>query len=236
MRVVVTGASGGIGSALVERLLTDGHRVAAIDVRAAVSDRDAPGLSTYRCDLASYEQTEEAVRRFVADAGGVEALVNVAGTNLLRPFTELSPDDWAYVLRTNLFTLFNACRATVPHMIEAAQGGAIVNFSSTFAFRGQRHVVPYAASKAGVVGFTRALAAELAPHAIRVNAVAPAATLTARVAAMPEEFLAEQLAHIPLGRFTRVEDVVNAVCFLISSDASDITGQTLSVSGGDVML
>jgi NAD(P)-dependent dehydrogenase (short-subunit alcohol dehydrogenase family) len=235
---IVTGAAGGLGAATTEALLAKGYRVAAFDVNhaslAELAERYPSHLSLEDVDVTSAESVENGVSLVIEGLGAPTALVNIAGTNRIASLTETTDELWDLLIDLNLKGTFHCCRAVVPHMREAG-GGRIVNMTSNMGMRPESQQVAYASSKAGVVGLTRALALELAPDNITVNAVAPVMTLTKRVAGLPEWWKELQLSKIPFGRYGTVEDTVLSVMFLLSEGGSFFTGQVLSPNGGDFM-
>lgn len=237
--VLVTGGAGGIGQATVARLLESGRRVVAVDVNDDALDALRRGaaaaqLMTRLADVTDEASVAELFEWAAAEAGPVNGLVNLAGVNLVAPIEDITLEAWTRVLTLNLTGTFLCCRAAVP-LMKNAGGGRIVNMSSIFGIRGEPAEVAYSAAKAGIIGLTRALASEVARYGITVNAVAPVATLTPRVASFAPAFLERQLANIPMGRFGEPSDVAATVNFLLSPDAAFFTGQTFSPNGGDVM-
>lgn len=244
-RIIVTGSAHGIGQGVVRRAAELGARVAIVDFDRPASEaleeeltragRDALAVVTDVTNADSVEQMAAAVEgRF----GGVDVLVNAAGgfTRSL-PFDEISDADWRRVMDLNLYTTFACCRAVVPRM-KAAGRGRVVNVSSD-AGRMPTSVTAahYAAAKAAIIGLTKHLALELAPHGVAVNAVAPATTLTDRVRKLyTPEVVAKLSALTPIGRLAEVEDQVHPILFLASEQARYITGATLDVNGGRLML
>jgi 3-oxoacyl-[acyl-carrier protein] reductase len=158
-------------------------------------------------------------------------LVNNAGVYPRKVFDELSDEDWKHVIRTNLDSMYYCCRHAIPRMKEEGWG-RIVNISSMLGFSGSTQGAHYGASKAGVIGFTKSLALEVAGHGIRVNAVAPGATETDILAGYTEEQKKEKFGGIPAGRLGLPEDIAGAVSFLCSEDADYIVGETIHVNGG----
>jgi 3-oxoacyl-[acyl-carrier protein] reductase len=170
-------------------------------------------------------------RRLVEEAGEVDILVNNAGTTRDGLLARMSDEDWRTVLETNLASVFYTCRAVCRGMMRR-RGGAIVNVSSVVGLHGNLGQTNYAASKAGIVGFTKSLARELGSRNVRANVVAPGYVKTGLTEVIPEELRELMLRNTPLGRFGDAEDVAGAVRFLCSDEARFITGEVLLVDGG----
>jgi NAD(P)-dependent dehydrogenase (short-subunit alcohol dehydrogenase family) len=236
--VFVTGAAGGIGSQLVDELLSAGHEVCAMDVNPDLLDKRCAdwGRSVYPLafDATDPDATKDAVRAGVDRLGIPFGIVNIAGDNRIKPLTEISNTEWRYLIDVNLTSTFYMCREVLP-LMAAERVGRVINTSSIFGLRGQANDAAYCAAKAGVIGLTRALAVEYADRNIAVNSVAPVATLTERVAKLDPSHLDDQLQRIPMGRFSEVSDVTAAFHFLLSPGAAFFTGQVLSPNGGDWM-
>lgn len=242
---IVTGAAQGIGRAVSEVLAANGARVAPVDVKVeaieqvAAAVRECGGKAVaVAADVTSAEQVEQMVNRVVATFGGVDILVNNAGVLRNTPIAAMSEAEWDLVVDVCLKGAFLCSRAVLPLMM-AKRHGKIVNISS-LAARSTSVLggAAYTAAKAGLLGFSRHLAREAAPYGINVNAICPGATdtpMTRMGARTPEEF--ETLGKaIPLGRWAAPEDQANAVLFLVSEAASFITGATLDVNGGLMMV
>jgi 3-oxoacyl-[acyl-carrier protein] reductase len=227
---LVTGGSRGIGRAIAAELANAGAQV-VIGYRSGVDE--AEGLATEigcRAVQADVSDPEEA-KMLVEEAGEVDVLVNNAGVTRDGLLVRMRDDDWRAVLDTNLGGTFNTCRAASRGMMKR-RSGAIVNVSSVVGVHGNPGQTNYAASKAGVIGFTKALARELGSRGVRANVVAPGYISTRLTNELPEELRQTMLANTPLGRFGDPEDIAGAVRFLCSDAAAFVTGEVLLVDGG----
>ncbi|MDQ1750015.1 MAG: meso-butanediol dehydrogenase / (S,S)-butanediol dehydrogenase / diacetyl reductase [Pseudonocardiales bacterium] len=234
---VVTGAGGGIGSAVARRLSADGYRVACVDVVAEAADATAGGLSdarAFRCDVSSAAEVDS-LRTEIAkwDRGDVRLLVNVAGLFFEHSIVDLSEADWNRLIGVNLTGPFLTCRAFLPAMI-AAGGGCVVNVASTAGLRGSRNRAAYSAAKAGLVMLTRSLALDHGKDGIRVNCLCPGLIDTDMAAWIREDpaALHRWEASTPAGRMGTPDEMAAAVSFLASPDASYVQGTVLSADGG----
>ena len=240
--VLVTGAQRGIGRAVAVRFAAAGADVALnfLDDKAATESAAAEitALGRRATTIAADISKPAQARRLVADAeralGPIDVLVNNAGIFPRAPFLDLTEDTWDAVLDTNLKATFVCAQEAARRMVAAGRPGAIINLSSGAPYRGSMRATAYMASKLGIVGLTRGMARELAPHGIRVNAVAPGITNTA----MPrlgntEEALAALGRSNPTGRLAEPEDIADVVVFLATDDARHLVGQLIHVNGGD---
>ena len=246
MTVAITGAQQGIGAAIARRTAREGANVVVNwldDEGAAQAVADAVAAAGGRAVLVRGSVTEpDAVRRMVeaglelAGSRGLDGFVNNAGIFPRVPFLEITDADWDAVHEVNLKGTFRCTQAAAKVMIEAGNAGSIVNLASVAAFRCSPDGAHYVASKAGVIGLTRAAALDLAPHRIRVNAIAPGLTDTAQPRyGMGEEELAAAGAGIPLGRIADADDIAALAVFLLSGESAHVTGQTMHVNGGEFL-
>ena len=242
---IVTGSARGIGAGIAKRLASDGAKVAVIDLNQeacleTVREIEAQGGTAIAlgCDVSNADQVQTAVAKVAEEFGGVDILVNNAGItrdNLLFKMTE---DDWDMVMNVHLKGSFLCSRAAQKYMVEKKYG-KIVNLSSVSAL-GNRGQANYSAAKAGLQGFTRTLAIELGPFNININAVAPGFIDTEmtrqtalRMGLDPEDFKKGAAARIPLRRVGVPADIANVIAFLVSDDASYVSGQIIYVNGGE---
>ena len=234
---VVTGGTRGIGKSIAVDLKKAGCKVVASyhgNDDAALAFKKETGIEVMRFDVADFEQCQHAVRRIESEIGAVEILINNAGITRDGFMHKMGEESWDAVLDTNLKSCFNMCRAVIESMRLKAYG-RIVNISSINGQMGQMGQTNYAAAKAGVFGFTKSLARECANKNITVNAVAPGYIGTDMVAAVSPDVMKGILAKIPVGRLGEPKEIARAVCFLVADEAGFITGETLSVNGGQHM-
>ena len=236
---VVTGGSRGIGRAIALALGGAGARVAvtctqqreaAEEVVAALKDMGSEGR-VYQFDVADFEAASRAFDQIVGDFGGLDILVSNAGVTRDQLLVRMKPAEWDVVLQTNLTGTFNCSRAAARTMLRQ-RSGRIINITSVAGLTGNPGQTNYAASKAGIVGFTKALAKELAPRNVTVNAVAPGFIETDMTQVLPDSQRQAVLQQIPAARFGVPEDVAACVLFLSSERAQYITGEVIRVSGG----
>jgi len=236
---LVTGGTRGIGEAICKALQAAGCKVAANyggNDEAAQKFKATTGIPVYKWDVASYEACAASVRQIEADLGPIDILVNNAGIARDSMFHRMKPEQWLAVINTNLNSLFNMCRPVIEGM-RARKFGRIINISSINGQKGQMGQTNYSASKAGELGFTKALAQESAKSGITVNAICPGYIATEMVKAVPQDVMDKSiLPLIPIGRLGEPEEVARCVVFLASDEAGLITGSTLSANGGQVMV
>jgi 3-oxoacyl-[acyl-carrier protein] reductase len=237
VRAVVTGAARGIGAEIARTFAANGATLGLLDiapeVKAVAASVDG---AAEVADLADPDATRDALGRLIATLGGVDVLVNDAGILRITPLLDITVEEWDHVLDVNARSMLVTTQVVARHIIDAGNGGRIVNIASMAAKQpaaGQAH---YAASKAAVVALTQAAAVELGPHGITVNAICPGYVLTEMGAATrTPEMVAAWSASSPLGRCAEPADVARMALFLASDDASYCTGQAFNVTGGMIM-
>jgi acetoacetyl-CoA reductase len=234
---LVTGGTRGIGHAIVERLKADGMQVAAgysgNDAAAAACAKDL-GVMVVKGNVGNFADCKHAVEQVQAELGPIEVLVNNAGITRDGVFHRMNSEQWSEVIRVNMDSLFNMTRQVIEGMRER-EWGRIINISSINGQKGQIGQTNYSAAKAGLIGFTKALALENAKKGITVNAIAPGYIDTEMVQAVPEKVLEGIIAGIPVGRLGRGEEIADMVAFLAGEHAGYVTGSTLSLNGGQYM-
>ena len=238
---LVTGASQGIGRVCALRLAKEGAAVAVAarnqeKLNELVSEITAAGgkAAAFALDVGDEEQVKSAVKTAIAQFGKIDILVNNAGITRDQLVMRMKRADWDAVLETNLTSAYLSIQQVIGSMLKQ-RWGRIINITSVFGQMGQAGQANYAASKAGLIGLTMAIAREVGSRNITCNAIAPGFIETAMTAVLSDEFKQNALKQIPLGRVGTPEDVANAVAFLASDDASYITGHVLNVNGGMLM-
>src|SRR5689334_17696777 len=242
-RTVVTGGARGIGAAIARAFAAEGADVAIADVLdAAVAEpvlaavRAAGGRALFvPCDVTDEGQVRAAVDRVESELGGIDVLVNDAGVVGQYAFEELTVAEYDRVMAVNLRGVFLWTRFAIPGML-ARGSGSIINVASQLGQIGGAEMVHYSASKAGVIGLTKALAREVSTRGVRVNAIAPGPIQTPLLDGESEEWRSAKLAELPIGRFGEVSEVTPTAVLLASDDGSYYVGQTLSPNGGDAMV
>ncbi|MCY4729930.1 3-oxoacyl-ACP reductase FabG [Natronomonas gomsonensis] len=244
---IITGSGSGIGRAIARRLASDGATIAVNDVdedaaaeTVSLIKEDGGSAFSAVADVTNLKNVREMVSDVIDEAGGVDILVNNAGWDEMQWFLEQDPDVWDRIIDINFRGQINCARAVSEVMTED-NGGRIVNIASDAGRAGSTGEAVYSGAKGGVISFSKTLARELARDGVRVNVVAPGPTETPLVDEMREDsdlgekILGSMASQIPLGRMAEPEDIAGAVAFLVSDDASFVTGQVLSVSGGLTM-
>lgn len=227
---LVTGASRGIGRAIAEELARAGAEV-VVGYRSGKDEAEELAKRIGGRAVQADVSTPDDAKRLVAEAGDVDVLVNNAGLTRDGVLARMSDDDWHTVIETNLSSVFYTCRAVTRPMMKK-RGGSIVNVSSVVGVHGNWGQTNYAASKAGIIGFTKSIARELGSRGVRANVVAPGYVKTQLTDVLPEEATAAMVAATPLGRVAEAHEIAGAVRFLASDEASFITGEVLLVDGG----
>lgn len=231
---LVTGGTRGIGAAISLALKDAGYKVAANyagNDEAAAKFKEETGIPVFKWSVADYQSCVDGIASVEAELGPVEVLINNAGITRDAPFHRMTPDQWNDVIGTNLNGVFNMTHPVWPGMRER-KFGRVVTISSINGQKGQFAQANYSASKAGDIGFTRALAQEGARAGITVNVVAPGYIATDMVMAVPEKVRESIIAQIPVGRLGEADEIARCVVFLASDDAGFVTGSTISANGG----
>jgi len=236
---LVTGGTRGIGRAISLALsdagVTVGANYAGND-EAASAFKEKTGIHVFKFDVSDFDACKKGIEKIEADMGPIDILVNNAGITRDKPLHKMELEQWDAVIATNLNSVFNTTRSVIEGMRERGFG-RIINISSINGQRGQFGQANYSAAKAGLFGFTKAVAQETASKGITVNAVAPGYVATEMVLAVPEKVLNESiLPQIPVGRLGEPEEVGRCVAFLASDEAGFITGSTLTANGGQYMV
>ena len=236
---LITGASGGIGSEIALRLAKDGFNIAAcycsdekgiLELEEKLKMTDAE-YRLYRADVSDYEKIKEVFADAAEVFGGVSVLVNNAGIAQQKLFTDITQEDFDRINNVNFKGVFNCCQCAVPFMVNQ-KSGKIINISSMWGICGASCETVYSATKAAVIGLTKALARELAPSNVQVNCVAPGAINTKMNNNLSDEDKAAFAAEIPMGRFGTAAEIAGVVSFLASSDSDYVTAQVIAADGG----
>ncbi len=234
---IVTGGTRGIGAGISVALKAAGHTVAANyagNDEAAKAFSDETGIATYKWDVSSFQACADGIAKVEGDLGPIGIVVNNAGITRDGVLHRMAEDQWSAVISTNLDSVFNMSRGVIDGMRERGFG-RIVNISSINGQKGQMGQVNYSSAKAGVIGFTKALAQEGARKGITVNCICPGYINTDMVAAVPEKVLETIIAGIPVGRLGEASEIADAVVYLTRDEAGFVTGSVMTVNGGQYM-
>jgi 3-oxoacyl-[acyl-carrier protein] reductase len=229
-RALVTGAARGIGRAIANELASAGAEVLCCDLPGTSENEEVAGEVGGRALYADVTKSDE-VEKLIADAGEIDILVNNAGITRDGLLVRMTEEDWRAVIDINLTSVYLVCHAAIRGMMKR-RAGAIVNLSSVVGIHGNLGQTNYAASKAGIIGFTKSLAREAGSRGVRVNAIAPGYIETRLTEVLPDEVKQTMLKATSLGRFGQPVDIARAVHFLCSDEAAFITGEVLVVDGG----
>jgi 3-oxoacyl-[acyl-carrier protein] reductase len=235
---LVVGGAGGIGAAIAEAFSCEGARVVVADQSqgsVAAATRTGGYALGVAMDVRRQDSADSVVDRVVDEFGTIDILVNSAGILTEAPLIEMSADVWDETLDIDLNGVFRCCRAVVPRMVKAGRG-RVINIASQLGIKGGRGLTHYSAAKAGVIGFTKALALEVSEHGVLVNAIAPGPIETPMVAGISEDWKAAKRSELPLGRFGVPSEVAPTAVLLASDPGGNLyVGQTLGPNSGDVM-
>jgi acetoacetyl-CoA reductase len=236
--VLITGATGGLGTAMCKELYKDGYRVVGnyhtkekAEKWMATIKEEGFDIKLFYGDVSDFESAGEMIRNIENEVGTIDTLVNNAGITRDGRLAKMKREDWYDVINTNLNSVFNCTRQVVDGMIER-NFGRIINISSVNGQRGQFGQTNYSAAKAGMHGFTKSLAMEVAKYGITVNTISPGYIGTDMVMAVPEKVLTQIIAQVPMGRLGGTHEVAHLVSFLASEETSFITGANYSINGG----
>ena len=235
---LVTGGSRGIGAAISIALKAAGYTVAANyagNDDAAAKFKGETGIPVYKWDVSDFDACAAGVAKVEADLGPIEVLVNNAGITRDGVFHRMNSEQWSEVIRVNMDSLFNMTRQVIEGMRER-EWGRIINISSINGQKGQVGQTNYSAAKAGMIGFSKALALENAKKGVTVNVIAPGYIDTEMVQAVPEKVLEAIIGQIPVGRLGRGDEIADMVAFLAGERAGYVTGTTLSLNGGQYLV
>lgn len=234
---LVTGGTRGIGAAIGKALKNTGYSVAAVyhgNDEAAQAFSKENGIAVFKWDVGDYKACEQGIVNVEKEVGPIEVLVNNAGISRDAMLHKMTHEQWEQVIHTDLESLFNMTRQIINGMRERGFG-RIINISSINGQRGQIGVANYSSAKAGVIGFTRALALESARKGITVNAIAPGYVKTELLAGVSDEVMKSIVGQIPLGRLGEAEEIARCAVFLAADESGWITGSTLTINGGQFM-
>lgn len=241
-KALVTGAAGGIGAAIATAFAREGADVAVLDLKLANAQASAAALQPFggnviavAADVSDEAQVAAAVAEAQAGLGQIDILVNNAGIDTTSVVAEMGLDMWEQMMAVNLRSVFLCSRAVLKPMI-ARKYGRIINIASQLGHKGAPEMAHYAAAKAGVIGFTKSLAYEVARNGITVNAICPGPIETALFRALPEDWKKRKLAEVPIGRAGNVEEIAPTAVLLASDEGAYYIGATLNPNGGDVMI
>lgn len=240
---IVTGGANGIGRVTSQLLSREGAKVIVVDLAIEDANKVADEIKAshkaiaMKVDVTRIDEANRMVKAALDSFGQIDILVNVAGGSVGRfirerytPFSQSRKEDWDRVIDANLYSALNCTRAVINHMIER-RSGKIVSFASVAGMIGMRNAVEYSAAKAGIIGFTKALAKEVAPYGINVNCISPGVVGSPRILRVPKEVIETWLKAIHLGRLGKPEEIASVVLFLVSDEASYITGENIVVDG-----